>query len=288
MPDILKAGVAKPGRIFGLAVVATVPCNHQPVEREKGCLAGRGLIRLQNKVQDYNTTAECERCEAFSEEVLILDGTEHVANCGDEDQIVIPAEFVALEISRACFHPCRQSRFLNVLFGQWKDRRQIKYISVKFWRRFCEGDREAARASADIQHSPDTAGVHGVYHERCAFRYVADHAGTSALRRDLQQLSGNAGAKLLRALGVTGTIRSCKVPATNLAAIVWKELNYMHELAAALYFAACLGHFERNPAEVNGTASDLIELSTRQNFASWLAGGEVLRGWARSASGKHG
>ena len=32
-------------------------------------------------------------------------------------------------------------------------------------------------------------------------------------------------------------------------------------------------------------ASDLIELSTRQNFAHWLAGGDILRGWARSASG---
>jgi predicted ATPase len=32
-------------------------------------------------------------------------------------------------------------------------------------------------------------------------------------------------------------------------------------------------------------ASDLIELSTRQNFAFWLPGGEILRGWARSASG---
>lgn len=34
-----------------------------------------------------------------------------------------------------------------------------------------------------------------------------------------------------------------------------------------------------------GKASDLIELSTRQNFALWLPGGELLRGWARSASG---
>ena len=32
-------------------------------------------------------------------------------------------------------------------------------------------------------------------------------------------------------------------------------------------------------------ASDLTELSTRQSFAFWLAGGEVLRGWARSVSG---
>ena len=33
-------------------------------------------------------------------------------------------------------------------------------------------------------------------------------------------------------------------------------------------------------------ASDLIGLSTRQNFAHWLAIGSVLRGWARSASGE--
>ena len=31
-------------------------------------------------------------------------------------------------------------------------------------------------------------------------------------------------------------------------------------------------------------ASDLIELSTRQNFALWLPIGAVLRGWARAAS----
>jgi hypothetical protein len=34
-----------------------------------------------------------------------------------------------------------------------------------------------------------------------------------------------------------------------------------------------------------GKASDRIELSTRQNFVLWLPGGELLRGWARSASG---
>jgi predicted ATPase len=36
---------------------------------------------------------------------------------------------------------------------------------------------------------------------------------------------------------------------------------------------------------VERLASEVIELSTRQNFALWLASGEVLRGWARSASG---
>ena len=65
-----------------------------------------------------------------------------------------------------------------------------------------------------------------------------------------------------------------------------RELNDTHALALALYFAACLGRFERNPSEVERCASDLIELSTRQNFAFWLAMGSVLRGWARSASGE--
>jgi len=65
-----------------------------------------------------------------------------------------------------------------------------------------------------------------------------------------------------------------------------KELNNMHGVAEALYFAACLGHYERDPAEVERLASDLIEQSTRENFPLWLAGGAVLRGWARSASGR--
>jgi len=63
------------------------------------------------------------------------------------------------------------------------------------------------------------------------------------------------------------------------------ELNDMHALAVALFWAAVLGQCEGTPNEVERCASDLIELSTRQNFPVWLGGGEVLRGWARSASG---
>jgi len=65
-----------------------------------------------------------------------------------------------------------------------------------------------------------------------------------------------------------------------------KELNDMHALAVALYIAGFLRTFERNTAEVERVTSDLIELSMLQNFPLWLAGGEVLRGWARSASGR--
>jgi predicted ATPase len=63
-----------------------------------------------------------------------------------------------------------------------------------------------------------------------------------------------------------------------------KELNDTHALAAALFWLTVLGYIERNPAEVTRLASNLIELSTRHNFGYWLAGGEILRGWAQSAS----
>ena len=59
----------------------------------------------------------------------------------------------------------------------------------------------------------------------------------------------------------------------------------MHALALALGWAARLAYNERNPAEVDRLASELIELSTRHNFVFWLAIGEIYRGWARSASG---
>ena len=64
-----------------------------------------------------------------------------------------------------------------------------------------------------------------------------------------------------------------------------QEQNETNSLAVALHFAAFLARYERNPAEVERLASDLIELSTVQNFAFWLACGEISRGWARSASG---
>jgi predicted ATPase len=64
-----------------------------------------------------------------------------------------------------------------------------------------------------------------------------------------------------------------------------KELNDMHGLAEALLFAGWLAHFERNPTKVERLASDVIELSTRYNFAFWMVAAAILRGWARSALG---
>ena len=59
----------------------------------------------------------------------------------------------------------------------------------------------------------------------------------------------------------------------------------MHALACALHWGADLAYHERNAAEVDRLASEMIELSTRHNFAHWLASGAIWRGWARSASG---
>jgi predicted ATPase len=69
------------------------------------------------------------------------------------------------------------------------------------------------------------------------------------------------------------------------AILLAKELNDSHALAGALHFTAILRHLERNTAEVERLVSELIELSTRHNFALWLAGGKIFGGWARSVSG---
>jgi adenylate cyclase len=81
-----------------------------------------------------------------------------------------------------------------------------------------------------------------------------------------------------------GEIASCQAAIAETIALA-KELNDMHALAQALFHVALLAQFERNPSEVERLASDHIELSTRQNIATWLPAAIVIRGWARSASG---
>jgi serine/threonine protein kinase/tetratricopeptide (TPR) repeat protein len=81
-----------------------------------------------------------------------------------------------------------------------------------------------------------------------------------------------------------GEIDSCRTRLEEAISIA-KELNDKTGLAFALGWAAAFSHAERNPAEVDRLASDLIELSTRHNFVYWLAIGAIYRGWARSASG---
>jgi Protein kinase domain len=81
-----------------------------------------------------------------------------------------------------------------------------------------------------------------------------------------------------------GEIASCQSAIAEAISLA-KELNDTHATAEALFFAAALGQFERNPAEVERLASEVIELSVHYNFAHWLPLANILRGWARSASG---
>ena len=81
-----------------------------------------------------------------------------------------------------------------------------------------------------------------------------------------------------------GEIASCQIAMAQAISLA-KELNDTYASAVALFHAAFAGHFEGSVAEVERLASDLIDLSTRQHFAQWRAGGRVFRGWARSASG---
>jgi predicted ATPase/predicted nucleic acid-binding Zn ribbon protein len=81
-----------------------------------------------------------------------------------------------------------------------------------------------------------------------------------------------------------GEITSSQVTIEEAIALA-KGLYDMQGLAVALHWAATLAYLERNLAEVERLASDLIELSTRQSFAHWLAVGTIQRGWARSVSG---
>ena len=82
-------------------------------------------------------------------------------------------------------------------------------------------------------------------------------------------------------LGEIASSQASMAEAISLA----KGLNDMSSLAVALYLGGILARFERNPAEVERLASELIELSTRYDFAFWLPGANVLRGWVRSVCG---
>jgi predicted ATPase len=82
-----------------------------------------------------------------------------------------------------------------------------------------------------------------------------------------------------------GEIDSCHAAIAEAMSLA-KELNDTNALGLALWHAAVLAAYGHNPAEVERLASDLIELSTRQSFTTWLPRGAVLRGWARSTSGE--
>jgi hypothetical protein len=80
-----------------------------------------------------------------------------------------------------------------------------------------------------------------------------------------------------------GEISSCRANMAKAISLA-KELNDMQALTLALYYAAIMAHFEGDPVKVERCSSDLIELSTLQNYGSWQHGGSILRFWARGTS----
>jgi tRNA A-37 threonylcarbamoyl transferase component Bud32/tetratricopeptide (TPR) repeat protein len=81
-----------------------------------------------------------------------------------------------------------------------------------------------------------------------------------------------------------GDIASCQVNLDKAISLA-KERKDTNALALALNWAVNLAYFERNPAEVDRLASDMIQLSTRHNLLYFLTVGAIGRGWARSVSG---
>jgi tetratricopeptide (TPR) repeat protein len=81
-----------------------------------------------------------------------------------------------------------------------------------------------------------------------------------------------------------GEIASCHVLMDE-AISTAKELKDTNALVLALNFAAALAYCERDLVEVDRFALEVIGLSTRHNFVSWLTQAAISRGWARSASG---
>jgi tetratricopeptide (TPR) repeat protein len=159
----------------------------------------------------------------------------------------------------------------------------------------------AERVHALAQEQNDAALMVGAYRALAVTLYYLGDFESG-------QQSAMRGVKIWRSVGVQSPVEEVTAPAVSClsheALFEWffgeivschatmaeaislaKDLNDMHALALALWLAGFLAHFERNAVEVERLASDLIELSTRQNFAQFMSGGEILRGWARSASG---
>jgi predicted ATPase len=82
----------------------------------------------------------------------------------------------------------------------------------------------------------------------------------------------------------SGDVDSCNASIAEAIALA-KELHNMQALAQAIYYAGIVAHFDGHIAEVDRSASELIDLSAQHNFVTWLPLGFIHKGWARAASG---
>jgi predicted ATPase len=64
-----------------------------------------------------------------------------------------------------------------------------------------------------------------------------------------------------------------------------RELSQPSTLALALHFAAMLHQCRREPALTLGFADEALAIATEHGFSFWMAGSQVMRGWALAESG---
>src|SRR5262249_51150619 len=64
-----------------------------------------------------------------------------------------------------------------------------------------------------------------------------------------------------------------------------QELAQPNSLALALHFAAMLHQYRREGTVSRERAEAALAVAAEQGFSFWLAGGQVLRGWALAAPG---
>jgi tetratricopeptide (TPR) repeat protein len=160
--------------------------------------------------------------------------------------------------------------------------------------------RIAKRVYSLAQEQNDAALMLGAYRSLAATLYLAGDFETAgqnarhgvqiwrsgAVQLQIEEIIAPAVACLCyEALSEwhSGKVTSCHATMEKALSLA-KDLHDTQALVLALFWSATLAHFEGNPAEVECLASEVIEISLRQNFALWLPVGVVLRGWARCAS----
>jgi predicted ATPase len=67
-----------------------------------------------------------------------------------------------------------------------------------------------------------------------------------------------------------------------------RRLSQPSSLAVALHFSAMLSQLRGDAAATEAVAAEAVALAAEEGFSFWLAGGRVLRGWARAARGGPG
>ena len=236
-------------------------------------------------------TAVEEHCLTAEDQLLIL--LQAAAYFTATRGAGAPEARTCYECAEALRHSLSRPLLLYALIGQWRHTLATGKLSAAM--------RVAERVYSQAQEQDDPALKMWAYNALATTRYfLGDFASARQHATDGLQIwrMGDSsfhlkdvdtpiiGCLCYKAFSEwhLGETTCCQAKLDE-AILLAKELNDMHGLAVALGWATGLAEIEHDPARVDRLASDLIELSTRHNFAYWLAEGGIHRGWARSASG---